>query len=201
MPLPQQNLQLAAERAFEAVARQGAEQLLWLGAQPLGDGWRVPVLNEPLDVDLRARQVTTAAGRQVGPHWRILTLRYLAAATRPQARKPETTFADLPAARTYADVYRRRTTGRLCATVGRDVAGLSAAARILGGRPATAGDAAFDFDVFPRVPLRLIWHAGDEEFPPSATILLPANIEAYFSAEDVVVLSECFVARLGGRPF
>jgi len=54
------------------------------------------------------------------------------------------------------------------------------------------------FDVFPRLTLRLVWHAPDEEFPPSATLLLPDNIEAFFVAEDIVVLSECLVARLGG---
>ena len=57
------------------------------------------------------------------------------------------------------------------------------------------------FDELPRVSLRLIWHAADEEFPPSATLLLPANIEEYFCSEDIVVLSECLVARLGGRPY
>ena len=54
---------------------------------------------------------------------------------------------------------------------------------------------------FTRLAIRLIWHAGDDEFPPSATLLLPANIEAYFCAEDIVVLSERLVARLGGGTF
>ena len=67
--------------------------------------------------------------------------------------------------------------------------------------PAAGGDAAFDFDMFPRVCVRLIWHAADEEFPPSATLLLPANIDAFFCIEDIVVLSERLVARLGGRGF
>jgi hypothetical protein len=91
----------------------------------------------------------------------------------------------------------------LCATVGRDAEGLWAAAGALGGRAAAcaAGDAAFDFCVFPRVLARLVWHAPDEEFSPSATLLLPANIESYFCAEDIVVLSESLVARLGGKAF
>jgi hypothetical protein len=64
-----------------------------------------------------------------------------------------------------------------------------------------AGDAAFDFQVFPRFSMRLIWHAPDEEFPPTATLLLPPNVESYFVAEDIVVLSEGLVSRLSGRPF
>ena len=76
---------------------------------------------------------------------------------------------------------------------------LRAAAAALGGHPVGGGDAAFDFDVLPRLRLRVIWHAGDEEFSPSATLLLPANVESYFCIEDIVVLSERLVGWLGGR--
>ena len=91
--------------------------------------------------------------------------------------------------------------GRLCATAGRDARTLADAANSLAGRPVDAqtGDLAFDFDLFPRLTIRLIWHAPDEEFGPAATLLLPANIEAYFCIEDIVVLSERLVSRLEGR--
>ena len=198
---PQENLKVATERGFETLASQSHEQFLWLGAEPTGDGWRLAVLDDVLVVDLSARRVTTSAGVDVGPAWRILTLHYLAVDSQPEPSPPEITFADLAAARSYSGVYHGRVIARLCATAGRDVARLSSAAESLGGKPVEGGDAAFDFDVFPRVTLRLIWHAPDEEFPPSATLLLPANIETYLCSEDIVVLSECLVARLGGRPF
>ena len=78
---------------------------------------------------------------------------------------------------------------------------MSAAAIRLGGRAIAAGDVAFDFDIFPRLTLRLVWYAGDDELPPDATLLLPPNIESYFTAEDVVVLSERLVSRLAGQPW
>jgi hypothetical protein len=185
---------------FEAVAKQPAEQLVWLGAQPRQCGWRVPVLNDVLEVDLSAKRVSTSAGQGVRPHWTILTLHYLAIISRPEQRAPEVTFADLATARSYAGVYHARVVARLCATVGRDAQRLGAAAYALGGRvdAHAAGDAAFDLSMFPRVSVRLIWHAPDEEFPPSATLLLPANIESYFCSEDIVMLSELLVSRLGG---
>ena len=110
------------------------------------------------------------------------------------------TFADLPTARSYAEVYRQRTTGWLCATVGRELTRLQNAATALGGRPAAGGDAAFAFEVFPRVPVTLLWHAPDDEFAASATLLLPPNIESFFVSEDIVVLCERLVSRLCGRP-
>jgi hypothetical protein len=200
-PAAHVHLEQATKMAFDALDRQTGEQLLWLGAVPAGSIWRLPVLGDDFHVDLSARRVTTSARREVGPPWRILALHYLAATSRAERLDPEITFADLPTARSYAEVYHRRTSARLCATAGRDVETLRAAAAALGGRTVDGGDAAFRFDVFPRLSLGLIWHAGDEEFPPSATLLLPANVESYFGSEDVVVLSECLVSRLGGRPF
>ena len=201
VPPRQENLKTATELGFDAVARQTDEQILWLGGEPTGSGWRLPVLDSAFEVDPSSRRVTTSSGEEVGPHWSILALHYLAIGSRPERCRPEVTFADLAAARSYAGVYHGRVVARLCATAGRDAGRLSAAAESLGGKPASGGSAAFDFDVFPRISLRLIWHAPDDEFPPSATLLLPANIESYFCSEDIVVLSESLVARLGGRPF
>ncbi len=200
VPLPQRNYQRAAELAFERLAWQSAEQLEFLGATAEGNQWALPVLNSAFDVDIEGRRVTTG-GRAVGLSWIVLALHYLAVRSQPDRLAPEVTFADLPMARSYASVYHQRVIGRLCATAGCSAAGLEQAASSVGGRLAEGGDMAFDFDVFPRLCLRLIWHAPDEEFTPSATLLLPRNIEEFFCAEDVVVLSERLVARLGGKPF
>ena len=201
VPPAQENLKIATERGFDALLGQEHEQFLWLGAEPTGDGWRQPVLDDVLEVDLAKRRVTTSLGADVGPPWRILVLHYLAIDSRPERLPPTIIFADLATARSYAGVYQGRVIARLCATAGRDAAKLSAAAASLGGKPATGGDVAFDFDIFPRISLRLIWHAPDDEFPASATLLLPANLESYLCSEDIVVLSESLVSRLGGRPF
>jgi hypothetical protein len=200
-PPSQKNLARATELGFQALRGQTPEQLAWLGVEVSGDQWKVPVLNEVLTVDVAVREVTTPTGEAVGPAWRILILHYLAVGGRPIAYDPEITFADLETARSYNKVYQGRTVGRLCATAGRDEARLRAAADAIGGRPVAGGDAAYDFDMFPRLRLRLVWHAPDEEFPASATILLPQNIESFFCAEDTVVLSECLVSRLCGKPF
>lgn len=200
-PPPQENLSRAAQLAFEALKGRTDGQLLWLGAERASDVWRLPVLDETFEVDLPGGRVSTSCGQEVGLHWTILALHYLALTSRPDRRIPEITFADLKTARSYTGVYHGRVIARLCATVGRDTETLTAAARALGGCAIDGGDAAFDFRVFPRLSLRLIWHAPDDEFPPSATLLLPRNIEDYLCAEDIVVLSERLVSRLSGRPF
>ena len=187
--------------AFHAACNQNAERKLWLGAHHADTFWQLRVLNDLLTIDFSARCITTSAGREVSPVWRILLLHYLAIASCPETLEPEVTFADLPTARPYARVYQQRVIARLCATAGRDEQRLRTAADALGGRIATGFETAFDFDLFPRLRVRLIWYPADEEFPLSATLLLPANIESYFSIEDIVVLSEGLVSRLGGRAF
>jgi len=202
-PPKQENLSRAINLGFENLADQAEDQVRWLGGEAAGDEWRVPVLEDVIAVDRAERRLTTAAGRPVGPHWAILVLHYLAIRARPEAMPPRVTFADLPTARSYAGVYQGRVIARLCRTAGRTVEKLSAAAESLGARRVETdeGDLVFDFDLFPRLTHRLIWHAPDDEFPASATLLLPPNIEEYLCSEDIVVLSECLVARLGGRPF
>jgi hypothetical protein len=201
----QKSLQRATHLAFEALRGQPAEQLCWLGAEPAGAQWRLPVLNDAFVIDLQGRTVAVVGGQPVRPAWAILALHYLAVKGRPAFFPPTVTFADLPTARSYASVYNQRTTQRLCATVGRSLESLRKAAAALDAKSAECGQdrgtVAYEFRVFPRVSLRLIWHAPYEEFPPSATLLLPENIESFFCSEDVVVLSECLVSRLCGKPF
>lgn len=201
MPCPQDNLQRATELAFSALAKQKTDQILWLGAYLEKATWRLPVLNDYLKLDLSSRRVTTSADREISPVWRILSLHYLAVHSQTERLDPEVVFSDLPAARTYAKVYHQRVIARLCATAGRDAEKFRTASVGLGGQIASGGDMAFDFDVFPRLRIRIIWHKPDEEFPASATLLLPTDIESFFCIEDIVVLSECLVARLGGRGF
>ncbi|KKK85429.1 hypothetical protein LCGC14_2773370, partial [marine sediment metagenome] len=191
VPPPQHNFHQAALKAAERLQRQSSEQMTWLGAE-LSDGlWRMRVLDGVLSVDIDAARVTGPEGREVSRWWRILTMHYLAVGVRPDRLDPSITFASLPSGRTYSTVYDQRVIGRLCATVGREEHTLRAAAEALNARwVGGGGDLAFDLTVLPRVDLRLIWHAGDDEFGPSATILLAGNIESFFHVEDVVVLSE-----------
>lgn len=201
MPPPQQNYADAVAFALAAVQTQSPEQLEWLGARREGTKWALPVLSDILTLDLPAGALVTSAGRSVGLPWRILTLHYLAVRVRPEAMPPAITFADLPGAKAYAPVYQGRVIERLCHTAGRTRDGLLAAGRSQGGREIQGGDLSLDFVVYPRMTMCLIWHAGDEEFPPSATLLLPRNVEALFRIEDITVLSERLVSRLSGGNF
>jgi hypothetical protein len=201
VPGPQNNLRAAVELAVENLRGQDDGQLAWLGATRTGDAWRLTVLNSPLQVCLGDGRVLASDGSPVRPACQIIVLHYLGVRRRPEPGEPELTFAHLPDGLVYAVNYEARVIRRLCATAGRDADTLRAAASAVGAAPADGGSLAFDIDVLPRLRLRLIWHAGDEEFGPSAAILLPRGIAEMFCIEDVVVLSEMLVSRLAGKPF
>lgn len=201
IPAPQDNYARAVRMAFANLTDQSLDQLRWLGAEPLTGGCRIAVLDEQFTIDVDQQRISTSTGRLVGPVWSVLALHYLGVRPRPEQQVPEIAFADLADARTYAGVYQGRVVRRLCAKTGRDAQTLAEACRAVGGRAVAGGDLAYEFSMFPRLTIRLVWHAPDEEFPPSATFLLPANIGEYFCTEDIVVLSEALVSRLGGTGY
>ena len=200
-PLPQHNPQQAAKNALAGVRQQSPEQLEWLGARSRGRDWRLDVLDDVLALNIDDGTVRTSNGQPVRACWQGLAMHYLATSSRPPEAAPQLTFASLPGGRTYASVYQQRVIGRLCRTVGGDAETLGRAAGDLGAKAVDEGDLAFDFQAFPRVRLRLVWYAGDEELPPSAVLLLPSNIDAFLPIEDIVVFSEEIVSRLQGKPF
>ena len=62
---------------------------------------------------------------------------------------------------------------------------------MLGGVPLDVGDAAFSFDIFPRLRVaRSCSIARDDEFPASANLIFDAVADRYLPTEDLVVLGE-----------
>ncbi len=188
--------EVAFARGLDAVRGQDAGLLAALGAVPAGGGrHEIPVLEERFVVDLEAGTVTRPGG-DVPRVWGILTLHYLSSKDPGRPFTRWMGFADFPTGRGYEKVYRARVLGRLCATAGRDRATFVEACRRIGGEKAAEGDEGFRLQAFPRLPVAIAWYAGDDEFPPSASFLLPDNAEAFLSIEDLVVLSESVVGRL-----
>jgi len=200
VPPPKHNLQSARDKAVEALCGQQADQLEWLGASPAGNAWRLPVLDGAFRVNVTSGDIACEGGGTANPMWHVLALHYLNVRVRPDPREPEITFPGLPGGRAYAGVYEERVCRRLCRKVGGDRETLQAAATGIGARFVDGGDLAFEVSVFPRVPIRVIWYAADDELPAACTLLLTATIESFLCVEDIVVASEVLVSRLAGAP-
>jgi hypothetical protein len=107
-------------------------------------------------------------------------------------------YREIPGASFYFSAFVKRAVDPLKKVFGGDVSILERAAEKLGGRAIDAGDAGFEFDVFPRVPIQLILWEGDEEFPPEANILFDEIVGGQLSPEDIAWLAGMLVYRLMG---
>jgi len=201
MPLKQQtNYQLAFDRALEKVRQQNPKTLEALGAVGTGAGhWELPVLNAQFAIAVNEGRVVVSGGDTPRIEWQILALHYLSG--EPPWPMPDRwlSFGDFPAARGYEPVYRGRVLGRLCGTVGRDRSTFIEAAQRIGGARVDWGDAGFRFTIFPKLPIILVWYAGDGELGPGASCLYPSNTLSLLPVEDMVVLSEQLIGRLQGK--
>ena len=202
--LPQQNnYEVALEKAWARLRTRPAAELRQLGAEAQGSTgacWALPVLKARFEIDLRRGSIEVAGGA-ASAWWSILTLHYLLAPVPVAAAGRWISFEEMPDARGYSAPYSGRVIGLFCGTVGRTRDSLLTAAAALGAQTVPGGDAAAQWQVFPHVPLRIVWYAGDDELPPGATFLYGDNVAAILDVEDIVVMAERVVSRLRGKPW
>lgn len=194
----QQNLTIAVTRGLAELRGQSDAQLGWLGADRDEKGRiRLEVLGKRMSVDFDANGLILEDGSAVDMRWQVLVVRYLCAPAPAELTGNEMVFADIPETRGYQGVYDGRVIKRLCFTVGRTAETLERGALAVGGQPCEGqGDLNFRFQALPRVPVRLVWYAGDEDFPPNAVFLFDSSVVHVLAPEPIIVLSELIVGEM-----
>lgn len=130
-----------------------------------------------------------------------LILYYLALADGTPLIQHWIAFRELPDGWLYHQAFQGYTGDELVRTWGNDLEAFVAAASRLGGRPldgsgTSLGDAAFAFDLLPRVAVAVVYWAGDEEFPPHAQVLFDAAASHYLTTDGLAVLGHHLMHRL-----
>jgi hypothetical protein len=134
--------------------------------------------------------VTTAAGDEVDDHLAILLLLYLVEATGPAVEGHWVAFEQLSGGAGYIGSFRGRCLMPFLRTFGSRPEALLPAAESLDASPLAMGDAAVSIPGLPRVPIAFVLWRGDDEFPPSASLVFDASIGGYLDAEAATVLAE-----------
>ena len=127
---------------------------------------------------------------------KILILHYLILAKGTPFADKLITFKELPEGANYFPSFSKRVIKPLVDHFGNEPHLLIDAAAILGGYKAGYGDVAATINAFPYVPITLVLWRGDEEFPPSGSIMFDATISDYLSAEDISVLCQTISWKL-----
>ena len=126
----------------------------------------------------------------------VLILHYMAGSKPEHPEGHWISYREIPGASFYYSAFVKRAVDPLKKAFGADTSGLKGAAERLGGTEIKEGDLAFELIPFPKVPIRLILWAGDDEFAPEANILFDRSIGTILSPEDVAWLAGMVVYRL-----
>ncbi len=143
-------------------------------------------LNRPYLVSLPDIEVSfQQTGGEVPLKDGILILHYLVSAKGTPATNRFVTFRELPGCASYYPVFNQLAIKPILDRFAREPELLVDAAASLGGIRASYGDASVTVNAFSRVPVTIVMRRGDEEFPPSCTVIFDANVSDYLPTEDI----------------
>lgn len=162
-----------------------------------GMALRLPFIGEELVVTHPDVAVTYASGAGEVPMWeKILALHYLDRAAGSGPRGEQVAFKQLEGGLAYDTAFQRRTVALLIRRFGPGLEGMAAAGIAAGGIPSDMSEHALSFRAFPRVEVIFVLWKGDEEFPPSGSVIFDSSISDYLSTEDVAVLCNMIAVRI-----
>lgn len=156
---------------------------------PDGRTLRLKVMDRECEIDLKNRKIRYASDRkaEVGMHIQILILHYLAGAGNAQLSNRLATFSEFEGGSIYYPAFKARAIDAIVRTFGNNPQVLRHIGAVLRAEPVSAGDVGFKLYLFPKMPVVVVFWAGDEEVPASANILFDANVGKMLPTEDLSV--------------
>ncbi len=142
-------------------------------------------------------QVSDAAIGAELPLWeQVIVLHYLSGTGEVPVGGKWIGFVQVPGAAFYAPAFQQRTHVPLAEAFGGEPKRLLEAGRPLDAESYDLGDAALIIQVLPKLPVAVVVHGGDEEFPADAKLLYDMTVSDYLDLEDIAVLGGLLVGRL-----
>lgn len=112
-------------------------------------------------------------------------------------------FEQLKDARAFGPAFRRGNLSPFAATFDGHAEALRQTLIDFGGLPLSTGDVGYQIDVFPCIPMRVLFWDGDEEFPAQCNLLFDRSATDFIHVESVVsIASEALrhLAAAAGLP-
>jgi hypothetical protein len=135
-------------------------------------------------------------GKQIPLQEQVLILHYIGANELPAPAGRWIAYREIPGAAFYMAAFTKRAIDPLKKVFGANLGGLAIAAQRLNGQPVQAGDAAFQFRVFPKIDVQVILWQGDEEFGAEANVVFDAAAGRILLPEDAAWAASLLVYRL-----
>lgn len=155
-----------------------------------GGHFVVPLLHRRFAISHPDGQIKEVGLEKPPPIWlHILLLHYLLTADGTAVADSWIAYRHLPGATFFEGRFNSMAVRPLLEKFGQDLVGFRRAGMALGGAPMSrTGDAAFRFLVLPSIPMAGILYLGDDEMPPSLTLLFDASSPHYLPTEDLSIL-------------
>lgn len=128
--------------------------------------------------------------------FQVFVLRYLAEIDGTPLKNNWISFKELPDGEIYNPVFKKSAIDPMVAYFGANPNKLVPAGLILGGEELKLGNRSVLIRAFPRVPLALVIWEGDDEFPPSGTILFDETAPRLLTTKDYSMTCTFLVPQL-----
>ncbi len=153
----------------------------------------IPVLNKQYKVSLVDKTIQHP-GEKADEHiygaMTVLVLHYLINARATTLKNKLISYRELPDGMVFYNAFRSIAIQPVADRFGNDLAGFIKSAEDLGGKKVEHGEAAYEFLIFPRLPVTYLLWTGDEEIPGSANILFDASASEQLHTEDLAEVGE-----------
>lgn len=164
----------------------------------LSNTFSIHYVNENYRISFPSGDVTYADKNEVVPITvKIVLLHYLVRAGGQPLKNSWISFKDISdGGMLYFEPFTNRVTNYLLGIFANKPQTLVKAGMLLGGTAVDCGDYGVRINVLPRLPITYALWAGDEEFPPRATVLFDVTAPFYLPTEDIVVAAAFCVGQL-----
>ena len=160
--------------------------------------YHLPVLGNQYQVKLNEQ--TIEHPELIDEHIRgamtVLVLHYLINSKSKTLRNKLISYRELPDGMVFYNAFRSIAINPVAESFGEDLSKFEASALALSGRKVNHGEVAFEFKIFPRVPVTYILWGGDEEIPASANILFDVSAQDQLHTEDLAEVGEVITHHL-----
>jgi len=156
----------------------------------------VPFLTQEHRVKYSSGEVYKPGGADVPIVNKILILHYLNSSKGTPLKNKWISFKELPSGQIYINPFNNRAIRPLVTIFGEKPEQMIKAGIAIGGKEEKMGDASVVISAFPLVPVAYVIWRGDDEFPPSGTILFDESAPDHLPTEDYAVLASTLVFEM-----
>lgn len=119
----------------------------------------------------------------------IFILHYLLCDVSFEPKAKLISFRDLPGGQFYWNPFLSRSVNPMLSRIGNNIDLLREKIKKFDYKIGADGDFSAIIHVIGKINIMLVYHLGDEEFPPAANILFDSSIKHVFNTEDVAWLA------------